>query len=167
MNKSQVINSYMKKILSVTLLAVFITLSLNTISHAQDADKDLGIGFMVGEPTGLTAKSWTGNGNAIDVGVAWSFGRYDAITLQADYLWHNYNIFSEVDEGSLPLYYGIGGRLVLGENDSYIGARIPVGINYLFEDAPIGLFLEAAPILNVAPSTDFDIDGTLGVRFYL
>ena len=167
MNKSQVINSYMKKILSVTLLAVFVTLSLNTISHAQDADKDLGIGFMVGEPTGLTAKSWTGNGNAIDVGVAWSFGRYDAITLQADYLWHNYNIFSEVDEGSLPLYYGIGGRLVLGENDSYIGARIPVGINYLFEDAPIGLFLEAAPILNVAPSTDFDIDGTLGVRFYL
>ena len=167
MNKSQVINSYMKKILSVTLLAVFVTLSLNTISHAQDADKDLGIGFMVGEPTGLTAKSWTGNGNAIDVGVAWSFGRYDAITLQADYLWHNYDIFSEVDEGSLPLYYGIGGRLVLGENDSYIGARIPVGINYLFEDAPIGLFLEAAPILNVAPSTDFDIDGTLGVRFYL
>ncbi|NIV12503.1 MAG: hypothetical protein GWN62_14865, partial [Aliifodinibius sp.] len=110
--------SYMKKILSVTLLAVFVTLSLNTISHAQDADKDLGIGFMVGEPTGLTAKSWTGSGNAIDVGVAWSFGRYDAITLQADYLWHNYNIFSEVDEGSLPLYYGIGGRLVLGENDS-------------------------------------------------
>jgi len=166
MHKSQKINSSMKKLLSVIILAVFLTFSLNTISNAQDADKNLGVGFMVGEPTGLTAKSWTGNGNAIDVGVAWSFGRYDAITLQADYLWHNYNLFSEVDEGSLPLYYGIGGRLVLGENDSYIGARVPIGINYLFEDAPVGLFLEAAPILNLAPSTDFDIDGTLGARFY-
>lgn len=157
----------MKKLLLIPLMAMFLALTLNNVSHAQDNSKDLGIGFMVGEPTGLTLKSWTGGGNAIDVGAAWSFGRYDAITLQADYLWHNYNVFSDVDEGSLPLYVGIGGRLVLGENDSYIGARVPVGLNYLFEDAPVGLFIEAAPILNVAPSTDFDIDGTIGARFYL
>ena len=61
----------MKKLLSVILLAVFLTISLNNVSHAQDAGKNLGVGFMVGEPTGLTAKSWTGNGNAIDLGVAW------------------------------------------------------------------------------------------------
>ncbi|WP_440999959.1 hypothetical protein [Fodinibius sp. SL11] len=156
----------MKKLLSVAILAVFLTFSLHTIGNAQDANKDLGIGFMIGEPTGLTAKSWTGGGNAIDVGVAWSFGRYDAITLQADYLWHNYSVFSDVEQGSLPLYYGIGGRLVLGDKDSYIGARVPIGLNYLFEDAPVGLFIEAAPILNLAPSTEFDIDGTLGARFY-
>lgn len=156
----------MKKLLIIPLLALFLGLTLNNTAQAQNNSKDLGVGFMVGEPTGLTLKSWTGGGNAIDVGVAWSFGRYDAISIQADYLWHNYNVFSEVDEGSLPLYYGIGGRLVLGENDSYIGARVPVGLNYLFEDAPVGLFIEAAPIINVAPSTDFDIDGTLGARFY-
>ena len=156
----------MKKLLIIPLLALFLGLTLNNTAQAQNNSKDLGVGFMVGEPTGLTIKSWTGGGNAIDVGVAWSFGRYDAISIQADYLWHNYNVFSEVDEGSLPLYYGIGGRLVLGENDSYIGARVPVGLNYLFEDAPVGLFIEAAPIINVAPSTDFDIDGTLGARFY-
>lgn len=157
----------MKKLLTITILSAFLVLSFNTLSHAQDADKDLGIGFMVGEPTGLTLKSWTGGGNAVDLGVAWSFGRYDAITIQADYLWHNYNVFDEVDTGTLPLYYGIGGRVVLGDNDSRIGARVPVGVNYLFEDAPIGVFLEAAPILNLSPDTDFDIDGTLGVRFYL
>lgn len=156
----------MKKLFTVTLLAIFLTLSLQNVSQAQTAGENIGVGFMVGEPTGLTLKSWTGGGNAIDVGVAWSFGRYDAMTIQADYLWHNYDIFSDVDEGSLPLYYGIGGRLVLGENDSYIGARVPIGLNYLFEDAPVGLFIEAAPILNLAPSTDFDIDGTLGARFY-
>ncbi len=157
----------MKKLFSVILVTAFLTLSLNGISQAQDNSKDLGVGFMVGEPTGLTAKSWTGGGNAIDVGVAWSFaGPNDGITLQADYIWHNYDVFSEVDTGTLPLYYGLGGRMVLGEDDSHLGVRFPIGINYLFEDAPIGLFLEAAPILELAPSTDFDVDGTLGARFY-
>lgn len=157
----------MKKLLIVTILAIFMTISLNSVSNAQNNSKDLGVGFMVGEPTGLTAKKWTGGGNAIDMGVAWSFaGPNDGVTLQADYIWHNYRVFSEVDPGTLPLYYGVGGRMVLGENDSHLGARFPVGINYLFEDSPFGVFLEAAPILELAPATDFDIDGTLGARFY-
>ncbi|MGD8426229.1 MAG: hypothetical protein PVH63_01300 [Balneolaceae bacterium] len=157
----------MKKLLTVTLFSLFLTISFNSLSQAQQADKNLGIGIMVGEPTGLTLKSWTSSQNALDVGLAWSLGRYDAINLQADYLWHNYNVFNEVDSGTLPFYYGIGGRVILAENDAVIGARVPVGINYLFEDSPVGLFLEVAPILNVAPATDFDIDGSLGVRFYL
>lgn len=156
----------MKKLLAIVFLATFLTFSFHTLSQAQDTSKDLGIGFMVGEPTGLSLKSWTGGNNAFDLGLAWSLGRYDAINIHGDYLWHNYNVFSEVDEGTLPLYYGIGGRLILAENDAIIGARVPVGINYLFEDSPIGLFLEVAPVINLVPSTDFDVDGGLGVRFY-
>jgi len=157
----------MKKLLTVTLLSLFISISFCSLGQAQQADKNLGIGIMVGEPTGISLKSWMNSKNAFDVGLAWSLGRYDAINIQADYLWHNYNVFSEVDTGSLPFYYGIGGRVVMAENDAVIGARVPVGINYLFEDSPVGLFLEIAPILNVAPSTDFDVDGAVGVRFYL
>ncbi|HKK46627.1 MAG TPA: hypothetical protein VJ964_13970 [Balneolaceae bacterium] len=156
----------MKKLLTVTLLSLFITISICSRGNAQQTDKNLGVGIMVGEPTGITLKSWTSTKNAIDVGLAWSFGRYDAINLQADYLWHNYNVFDNVESGSLPFYYGIGGRVVLADNDAVIGARVPVGINYLFEDAPVGLFFEVAPILNIAPATDFDVDGSLGVRFY-
>lgn len=156
----------MKKLLTAIILAAFVTISFNTV-QAQDADKNVGIGFMVGEPTGLSLKSWVSETNAFDVGLAWSLGRYDAVNIHADYLWHSFDAFDDIDSGSLPLYYGIGGRIVLAENDAVIGARVPVGINYLFEDAPIGMFLEVAPILNVAPSTDFDVDGALGVRFYL
>ncbi|WP_246043178.1 hypothetical protein [Fodinibius saliphilus] len=156
----------MKKLLTVTILSAFLVLSLNTISNAQDANKDLGVGFIIGEPTGLSLKSWTGGGNAIDAGLAWSFGRYDAINIHADYLWHNYETFNKVDSGSLPLYYGIGGRLVLGDS-SFIGARLPIGLNYLLEDSPVGFFFEVAPIINIAPATSFDVDGGLGVRFYL
>lgn len=156
----------MKKLFTIVLLTAFITVSFHSLTYAQDADKDLGLGFMVGEPTGLTLKSWTGGNNAFDLGLSWSLGRYDAINIHGDYLWHNYNVFDEVDPGTLPLYYGVGARLVLAENDAILGARIPIGMNYLFEDSPIGLFLEVAPIINLVPSTDFDVDGGLGARFY-
>lgn len=155
----------MNKLISTILLAVFLTISFNSL--AQDTSKDIGVGFMVGEPTGLSFKSWTGGNNALDLGVAWSLGRYDAINIHADYLWHNYEVIGgDVDSGSLPLYYGIGGRVILAENDAILGARVPVGLNYLFEDSPIGLFIEVAPIFNIAPSTDFDVDGGVGIRYY-
>lgn len=157
----------MKKLLTVLLLSAFLTISFSSLTQAQDTDKGVGIGFMVGEPTGLSLKSWTQGNNAFDVGFAWSLGRYDAINIHADYLWHNYSAFDDVDSGTLPLYYGIGGRVIFDDENAVIGARVPIGINYLFEDAPIGLFLEVAPIFNVAPNTDFDVDGGLGVRFYL
>lgn len=147
-------------------LAAFLSISLTTITHAQQANRGTGIGFMVGEPTGLSLKSWTGGNNAFDVGLAWSLSR-DAVHLHADYLWHNFNIFNDIESGTLPLYYGIGGRVILADDDAVIGARVPVGLNYLFDDSPIGLFLEIAPIFNLAPDTDFDVDGALGIRFYL
>jgi len=45
--------------------------------------------------------------------------------------------------------------------------RVPVGLNYLFEENPLGLFLELAPTVNLAPDTDFDMNGALGIRFYI
>lgn len=163
----------MKKLLTI-LLAAFISISFATITHAQDSEKDLGIGVMVGEPTGLSLKSWINEENAFDVGLAWSLGRYDAVNIHADYLWHNYDVFDDVEEGSFPLYYGVGGRIVFaddypdpGDSNVVIGIRGPVGINYLFEESPIDLFLEVAPILNLTPDTNFDLDGALGIRLYL
>ncbi|MDZ7681302.1 MAG: hypothetical protein U5J63_06190 [Fodinibius sp.] len=70
--KSKIFISSMKKLLTVTILAAFLSLSFSNFAQAQDSNKDLGIGFMVGEPTGLSLKSWTGGGNAFDLGLAWS-----------------------------------------------------------------------------------------------
>lgn len=167
-NFQSIINAMnIKKILSTFFIAAFLSISMTTLAQAQDADRDVGIGLMAGEPTGLTLKSWLGDTNAFDVGLAWSLGRYDAVTIHADYLWHNFGIFDELDSGTMPVYYGIGGRVILADDDAVIGARIPVGLNYLFEESPIGLFLEVAPIVNLAPDTDFDVDGVIGIRFYL
>lgn len=157
----------MKKLATSFLLTITLIVSFSTLAKAQNNGKDLGIGFIAGEPTGISLKSWTGGNNAFDLGLAWSLGRYDAVNIHGDYLWHNYDLFNEVDSGSLPFYYGIGARVIFDDNDAVLGARIPLGINYLFEDSPIGIFLEVAPVFNVAPETDFDVDGGVGVRFYL
>lgn len=163
-----------KSLLSATV-ALFMLLFTFSAANAQKTGNDVGLGVMVGEPTGVSLKAWTSGTTAFDVGLAWSFGRYDAINVHADYLWHHFDALSDdIDQGQLPVYYGIGGRLVFaddypnpGDNNAVLGVRGPVGIEYLFEESPVGVFLEVAPILNLAPSTDFDVDGALGVRFYL
>jgi hypothetical protein len=140
---------------------ILIVLSTSMIS-AQS--KQFGLGIIVGEPTGLSGKLWTGSENAFDFAAAWSFKGDGHLLLQADYVWHVFNLIP-VSPGKLPLYVGIGGRVILAD-DPLIGVRIPVGLNYIFTDAPVDIFLEIVPILDLAPSTDFDIGGGLGARFW-
>jgi len=165
----------LKKLLlpSICLTLLALLLTSNPV-HAQQSQNKIGLGLMVGEPTGLSFKVWTSETTAFDAGLAWSFGRYDAVNLHADYLWHHFGIFGDdINKGQLPVYYGIGGRIVFaddypnqGDSNAVLGARVPVGVNYLFEDSPVGVFFEIAPIVNIIPETDVDFDSSLGVRFY-
>lgn len=138
--------------------------------------------MIIGEPTGLSVKSWLSPLTAIDAAAAWSFTNHDAFQLHLDYLLHNENIL-KTDElsGRLLLYYGIGGRFKFSEEDppederrrnssddieAIAGVRIPLGITYLFRKSPFDLFIEVVPTLDVAPETEFDLDAAIGVRFY-
>lgn len=133
-------------------------------NFAMSQSRDFGLGIQLGEPTGLNGKLWTGRYNAVDFTVAWSFEGRDEMVMQADYVWHSFDVFP-VSSGELPVYFGIGGRALL-RDDPVLGVRIPVGLAYMFESAPLDIFLEVAPILNVIPSTDFDVGGGLGIRFW-
>lgn len=163
-----------KILFSTVCLTILVLLLASNPVQAQKSENKIGLGLMVGEPTGLSFKAWTSETTAFDAGLAWSFGRYDAVNIHADYLWHHFGIFGdEINKGQLPVYYGIGGRIIFaddypdpGDSNAVLGARVPVGINYLFEDSPIGLFLEIAPIVNIIPETDFDLDSSLGIRYY-
>jgi hypothetical protein len=134
------------------------------VSDLQAQDKNFGIGIILGEPTGVSGKLWLGGSNALDMAAAWSFKGDDHVLLQADYVWHSFNVIS-VSSGRLPIYFGIGGRVLLVD-DPYIGVRVPVGLDYLFSNAPVDIFLEIVPILDLAPATDFDLGGGIGVRYW-
>lgn len=143
------------------LILVFLMASMTFV---QAQEKGFGIGIVVGEPTGVSGKLWLGGQNALDMAAAWSFKGDGNLLLQADYVWHTFNLIS-VSSGKLPLYYGIGGRVILSD-DPLLGVRVPVGLDYMFSGAPVDIFLEIVPILDLIPSTDFDIGGGLGVRYW-
>jgi len=123
-----------------------------------------GLGVILGEPTGLSAKLWTSRTSALDGAVAWSFGRESAFHLHGDFLVHHFN-WIKVSEGKLPVYYGIGGRLKL-EVERLLGVRFPLGLNYQFAKAPLDIFIEIVPILELIPATDFNMNGAIGIRFF-
>jgi hypothetical protein len=143
------------------LIAIISFFFLET-SHAQQTG--FGLGFMVGEPTGFSGKYWISPLSAIDGGFAWSLDNKGKLQIHADYLWHNYSIISVI-KGKLPIYYGIGGRLMFA-HDNIAGIRGVAGLDYLFDGTPLDIFLELVPILDLAPEIDFDFNAAIGIRYY-
>ena len=144
---------------------IFLVLTAVLIcGSAQAQDQGFGLGVILGEPTGISGKLWTGRGTAIDGAVAWSFNKKSSMHLHGDFLLHRFRL-SEVEKGELLPYYGIGGRIKF-EDDSRLGVRFPLGIDYLFEKSPFDFFLEIVPILDLAPSTDFSLNAAIGFRYF-
>lgn len=142
---------------------------------AQAQQEGFGVGIIVGEPTGLSLKGWLNNTRAIDAGLAWSFSENDSLHLHGDYLIHDFNMLRPTDlKGRVAVFYGIGGRIKFEDgddagrnrNDTLVGVRIPVGVNYYFPSSPVELFGEFVPVLDFVPDTDFDLNLAIGGRFY-
>jgi hypothetical protein len=136
--------------------------------EAAAQSRDFGLGFIVGEPTGLSAKAWQSRTRAVDFAAAWSFDGDDAFHFHVDYLVHRFGVI-KVSRGQLPIYYGIGGRLRFhdeGDEDVEFGIRFPVGLDYLFARDPIDIFFEIVPILDLVEDTDFELNASLGARYW-
>ena len=154
-------------------IAMLMILLIGSGAWAEDG---LGIGVIAGEPTGISIKKWLSQDTAIDAAAAWSFTENDSFQFHADYLIHNFGVLkTEVAGGRLPVYFGIGGRIKLknhgtnnrrNDNDALLGVRIPLGISYLFAKAPVDIFAEIVPVLDLTPATNFTLNGAIGARFY-
>ena len=153
------------KILKSLVVFILTLISLNIYSQ----DKGFGIGIIVGEPTGLSFKGWLSSTSAVDAGLAWSFVNQGSLHVHADYLHHIYNVI-DISSGKMPLYVGVGGRIKIKNNksntDDRIGVRIPFGIDYMFAGAPVDVFLEIVPVLDLTPKTDVSINGGIGFRYF-
>lgn len=142
---------------------LFIMMFVATIAFSQESG--FGVGLMLGEPTGISLKAWTSSSNAIDAGLAWSFYKNPALHMHADYLWHDFDLIKTKDR--IPVYYGVGGRIRLGDKDNArIGVRGVFGIGFLLKEAPIDFFLELAPILDLIPATGLNMNGGIGARYF-
>jgi hypothetical protein len=150
---------------AILILCLFLAIQF---SSAQE--RNFGLGLMIGEPTGISAKLWTSNENAFDFGLGWTTfdNRNNAgsrVHFHMDYLWHSFDAIHATER--FPIYYGIGGRINTGAgNESSFAVRGVVGIAWMPRTTPIDLFLELAPSLQLTPSSGFALDAAIGIRYF-
>ncbi|MCX6168129.1 MAG: hypothetical protein NTX65_02230 [Ignavibacteriales bacterium] len=149
---------------------VIVLFLLTAVNESIAQKRSFGLGVMLGEPSGISAKLWTSDNNAFDFGLGWSVfnNRNDSgnsFHFHMDYLWHSFNAISSTER--FPLYYGIGGRFRGGAgNESTLAVRGVLGIAWLPRDTPIDVFIELAPSLEFTPSTGFALDAAIGARYF-
>ncbi|HEY8241538.1 MAG TPA: hypothetical protein VIH35_08825 [Kiritimatiellia bacterium] len=172
----------MKAFLAGGILLLQVGAVLAQSSGTQADQKGLGVGVIVGDPTGISLKKWVSETRAIDGAVAWSFDDDDSLQLHADYLFHYGNLLREdpqaTKSGRMPVYYGFGAVVKFEEDDDnngngdgddddeFAGIRVPVGINYILKNHPVDFFLEIVPVLQLIDESDVEIDAGLGARFW-
>jgi hypothetical protein len=149
-----------------------------------------GIGLMVGDPTGISAKAWIGETNAIDAGVGdYGFGYRggcfrDAagrpvcdrgwgdrtLSVHVDYLWQSK--IARFPAAQLDWHVGAGARTLFysapcAADCWALGGRVPFGLDLAFARPDfLEIFLEIAPAVYVVPAAFFAFDGGLGARAY-
>lgn len=125
-----------------------------------------GAGIIAGEPTGVSLKYWLNDCIAVDGAFGFRVRDLDDVYLNADLLWHDYNLIP-VSTGRMAVYVGAGPSILFRhEEDNRFGIRAPVGLTYKFENQPVDVFAEFAPILDLSPTVQGDFNVGIGVRYW-
>ena len=164
MRRTLIASIFSAFVMAVVLLGTARTASATEVGYGRK----FGLGFMLGDPTGLTAKLWVGPTNshrlrprllglrlrqlpaAAAVGPAITSATTPG-TFNVDYLWQS-NIVR--GQAQLDWHIGAGGRAIWygGCNgDCFaLAARMPVGLDLMFTNpALLEVFFEIAPALYV------------------
>lgn len=137
-----------------------------------------GVGIIIGEPTGLCAKLYLRDDQAIQAAVALS-AVVGGFQVHADYLFHPV-ILEERDAFTLPAYVGPGVRLLQhaagrdGDDDFRVGLRVVAGILFDFKELPLDVFAEVAGVGEYTFGSESDavngfglaLNGGIGARYY-
>ena len=144
------------------------------------ADKgNFGVGIILGEPTGITAKLYLKDDVAVQgaVGSAFIGG---GLQLHGDYVFHPY-ILQSRPSFVLPVYCGPGVRLIhytSGRNDPSgasssafaLGVRGVAGLLFDFKTVPLDAFIEVAGVLEYefrsGAGFALRLNAGAGVRYY-
>lgn len=148
----------MKQILALCLL-------ISSFSSFAFNEGELGVGAMLGNPTGVSTKYWLGGDKAVDAGFGFSFGSSTNLAVHSDYLFHSEGALFLNDVHPLDLYFGLGGRMKFAD-DILIGARVPIGVVYKDEGGKSDMFLEVAPVIDFISRVGMDLHLLCGARYY-
>ena len=147
------------------LITAFVPLLMGTAtSHAQG----IGIGGQLLSPTGISVKAPLGENSAITGAVGFFVSdNFKNSTIEANYILYRGSERFNVDSGSLRPYFGGGLSLGLAENtDARLSLRVPFGIEYGLESAPVEIYMDIGPNVGLTPNVDLVLDSSLGFRIF-
>ena len=181
----------MRLFLSATLLVFAILSAPNSYAavnrsvspNRPGGSGPLGLGIMLGDPSGISLKYWNSSTTAVALGVASSWRDY--LEIFVDHDWHFLSVFT----GNSPLvpYVGVGAGLLFDTYDRYsndyytnrrsiflddnsgsfaLSFRIPLGIEFLPRAVPLGAFIELMPGLIFLPGMHGIVQAAVGARYY-
>jgi len=148
-------------------------------ARADGVEKgSLGIGIVIGEPTGIAAKLYLQDDQALQGALGFTFvsGGFHA---HADYVFHPW-ILEDREAFTMPAYVGPGIRVMQhragrdGDDDLRIGVRAVAGLLFDFKEIPLDVFVEVAGVLETRFGSDDEnvngiglaLNGGLGARYY-
>lgn len=132
--------------------------ALATPVAAQDDGVDLdppqekgtfGLGIIFGEPTGISAKLYLKDDQAVQAALGLAFIGA-GLHAHADYVFHPF-ILQSREVFVLPVYFGPGLRMIQyrdGRDDNYFafGPRVVGGLLFDFKKIPLDAFVEVAAV---------------------
>ncbi|MDX1477824.1 MAG: hypothetical protein R3301_08945 [Saprospiraceae bacterium] len=147
------------------LIATMLLVCLVVPANAQRASGDVGIGAHIGQPTGLSLKFYKPT-TSVDVLAAWDLDDFFYINVHG--IWDEHLN----DAQTVHFYYGPGVFLGLRDrggdvrrDETAFGVSGAFGIDFLIRR--FELFAQLTPRIELIESTDFDLGGGIGFRFYL
>ncbi len=145
-----------------------IALLLLVLTRAPARADGFGIGFFLGDPTGLDLKIDLERRSALDI----VLGIYDFRDgRDAGYAHLTYLVTPVVARGrsvNVPLRLGVGAAVFGFRSDVHAGIRAPFELALAFKRTPMEIYFEIAALLAlIGEDPRFDLQGGVGLRFYL
>ncbi len=147
------------------IIVLSLCMTAGNIALSAQQIHPVGLGLVLGEPTGMSSEIRLDSINSLQTNLAWSFSPGGFFQVGSGYLRYFPGMFS----GSKmldALYAGAGVRTVFQDAREDIALRFPVGLASDFHDSMLRLFVEFAPMYNFHPIDEFDMNGALGLRFF-
>jgi len=163
--------------MSRVVWALFVILAASQAFADDDAGRaekgTFGAGIIIGEPTGICARFYVKDDQAIQAAAGFAFVG-GGIHMHVDYAFHPV-ILQSRDSFVLLAYIGPGVRLIQyrdGRDASYValGLRGVGGLLFDFKDNPLDAFVEVAGVLEYGFDSDEGfgpaLNAAAGVRYY-
>ncbi len=162
----------MRAAVLVLVLAAFPQLAVADDERGVDKGT-FGFGLIIGEPTGICAKLYLKDDQAIQAAVGGAFIG-GGVQVHADYVFHPY-ILQTRESFVLATYIGPGVRFIQyskGRDASFValGLRATGGLLFDFKTVPLDAFLEVAGVFEFqfaeGEGAGIALNAGAGVRYY-